>query len=129
MAELETYDWSKKTVLIVEDNVNNYDLLVTFLKYTKAKILWEKDGGEAVDVCKSRDDIDLILMDIQLTTVSGFEATQMIREFNKEIIIVAQTAYAMVGDREKSLQAGCNDYLSKPIRKKLFLATLANYLS
>ena len=129
MTETQEYNWSNKIFLIVEDNKNNFELLETFLKKTKANIVWVTDGGEAVDTCRERKDIDIVLMDIQLKTVNGFDATRQIREFDKDIPIIAQTAYAMVGDREKSLQAGCNDYISKPIRKKTFLATVEKYVS
>lgn len=124
----QNYDWSGKTILIVEDNDNNFDLLKTYLKHTHSKILWVKDGDEAVDACHDNPEIDLVLMDIQLPTVSGFDATQQIRKFKPDLPIVAQTAFAMIGDREKSLDAGCDDYISKPIRRKVFLSKLAKYL-
>jgi len=129
MLETDNFDWSEKTFLIVEDNKNNYELLETFLKRTRAKIVWVVDGADAINICRNRTDIDIVLMDIQLKTLNGFEATKKIREFAPDLPIIAQTAYAMVGDREKSLQAGCNNYISKPIRKKIFLATISKYLS
>lgn len=129
MLEPEVYDWSDKVFLIVEDNKNNYELLETFLKKTKANIIWVKDGRDAVNTCRERKDIDLVLMDIQLKTLNGFDATRQIREFDKDIPIIAQTAYAMIDDREKSLRAGCTDYISKPIRKKTFLSTIDKYVS
>jgi len=129
MLEAEVYDWSNKVFLIVEDNKNNYELLETFLKKTKANIIWVLDGVDAVNICRERKDIDLVLMDIQLKTLNGFDATRQIREFDKDIPIIAQTAYAMIDDREKSLRAGCTDYLSKPIRKKTFLSTVNKYVS
>ncbi|MCF8364353.1 MAG: response regulator [Bacteroidales bacterium] len=122
------YNWSEKTFLIVEDNKNNYELLETFLKRTKAKIIWVLDGVEAVETCRNNTEIDMVLMDIQLKTMNGFDATRKIREFNQDIPVIAQTAYAMVGDREKSIQAGCNDYISKPIRKQIFLSTIEKYI-
>lgn len=129
MLENEVFDWGNKTILIVEDNKNNYDLLATFLKKTHAKILWVTDGVDAVSACKENKDLDLILMDIQLTSMSGLEAIRKIREFNTEIPIIAQTAYAMVGDRQKSMDAGSNDYISKPIRRKVFLSVISKYLN
>ena len=74
-----------------------------------------RTGTEAVSVCLKNPDIDLVLMDIQLPEMDGYEATRKIRKFNKDIIIIAQTAFALNGDREKSIAAGCNDYMSKPI--------------
>lgn len=128
MTGMNEYNWSEITFLIVEDNKNNFELLETFLKKTQAKIIWVTDGGEAVKACKENKAIDIVLMDIQLKTMNGFDATRLIREFSPEIPIIAQTAYAMVGDREKSLEAGCNDYISKPIRKQIFLSTIEKYI-
>lgn len=128
MAEELKYDWNGKTILIVEDNDNNFDLLKTFLKNTGATVLWARDGDESVDMVSENGHIDLVLMDIQLPTVSGFDATRKIRETKNELPIIAQTAFAMLGDREKSLAAGCDDYISKPIRRKAFLDKLAKYL-
>ncbi|MFP4471400.1 MAG: response regulator [Bacteroidales bacterium] len=128
MADELKYDWNGKTILIVEDNDNNFDLLKTFLKSTGAEVLWAQDGDESVELCRQNESINLVLMDIQLPTVSGFDATQKIREIRGNLPIVAQTAFAMVGDREKSLAAGCDDYISKPIRRKAFLDKLAKYL-
>jgi two-component system, cell cycle response regulator DivK len=128
MNEPTEYDWSSKVFLIVEDNENNYQLLETLLNRTHAEIIRVSDGSDAVAACKNRSDIDLVLMDIQLKTVNGFEATRRIRAFDNEIPIIAQTAYAMIGDREKCLEAGCNDYISKPIRKHILLSTISKHL-
>nr|NQU93053.1 response regulator [Bacteroidota bacterium] len=123
-----TYDWANKLFMIVEDNDNNFDLLETFLKKTHAKIIWVKDGDEAVEAYRKNPEIDVILMDIQLPTVNGFEATKQIREISSTVPVIAQTAFALIGDREKSLEAGCNDYIAKPIRKRLFLSVIARNL-
>jgi CheY-like chemotaxis protein len=66
-------------------------------------------------------------MDVKLPGISGNEATRQIREFNKEVFILAQTAYAQTGDREKSMEAGCNDYISKPIQKDKLLEIINNH--
>ena len=128
MAEELKYDWNGKIILIVEDNDNNFDLLKTFLKSTGATVLWARDGDESVEMVRENGHIDLVLMDIQLPTVSGFDATREIRTLKTDIPIIAQTAFAMVGDREKSLDAGCDDYIAKPIRRRAFLDKLAKYL-
>lgn len=124
----QQHDWTGKTILIVEDNENNYDLLKTYLKHSGAEVLWVQDGDEAVEMCRDHQNIDLVLMDIQLPSVSGFDATRQIRDLDKDIPIIAQTAFAMVGDREKSLNAGCDDYIAKPIRRQTLLSKLAKYL-
>jgi len=69
----------------------------------------------------------LVLMDIQMPDVNGYEATKQIRQFNKGIVIIAQTAYALAGDREKAIEAGCNDYLSKPIKKDELMTLIVKY--
>jgi len=73
------------------------------------------NGLEAVALARENPDVKLILMDISMPEIHGYEATRQIREFNKEVIIIAQTAFAMYGDREKALKAGCNGHVSKPI--------------
>ncbi|MBK6282401.1 MAG: response regulator [Draconibacterium sp.] len=75
-----------------------------------------KSGAEAVDICRKTDDIDLVLMDIELPEMDGFEATNQIRQFNEHITIIAQTAFGFLNDKEKVLSSGFNDYISKPIK-------------
>ena len=86
-----------------------------------------RSGSEAVEVCRSNPDLDLILMDIQIPVMNGYEATRQIRQFNKDVIIIAQTAYALHGDKEESIKAGCNDYISKPIKKDELVSLIQKY--
>jgi CheY-like chemotaxis protein len=74
-------------------------------------------GTEAVEACRNHPDIDLVMMDIQLPEMDGYEATRQIRQFNSHVVIISQTAYALSGEKERSLAAGCNAYISKPIQK------------
>ena len=104
-------------ILIAEDDAISRIYLSLLVKNICREILEVETGYSTVEICKSNPDIDLILMDIQMPGMSGYEATQKIREFNKDVIIIAQTAFALGGDREKSIAAGCNDYISKPINK------------
>ena len=76
---------------------------------------------EAVELCRKHSEIDLVLMDIDMPEMNGYEATRQIRKFNKEVFIIAQTAYGLSGDKDKALKAGCNDYISKPIDKRALL--------
>jgi len=76
---------------------------------------------------RSNPDIDLILMDVKMPEIDGYEAVRQIRMFNKDVIIIAQTAFALTGDREKALEAGCNDYISKPIENKLLVELIQKY--
>lgn len=118
---VNTLNGKKINILIVEDNELASKHLNYILKNIANKIWLAENGREAVEMCQNTSNIDLILMDIQMPELNGYEATKQIRMFNPEIIIIAQTAYALLGDREKALQAGCNDYISKPTeRTKLF---------
>lgn len=124
----EIIDWSDKTVLIAEDADDNYFLLTAILKKTKLNLLRAKDGLEAVNICKKEDGINAILMDLSMPVMDGLEATKQIKVINPNIPIIAQTAYAMEADREQTFEAGCDDYISKPIRRKILLELLYKYL-
>lgn len=104
-------------VLIVDDDPASQQLLGVYMTAMASEILTASTGTAAVELCKKNPDIDLILMDIQMPHTNGYQATRQIRKFNKTIVIIAQTAFALSGDREKSLAAGCNDYITKPIKK------------
>jgi len=104
-------------ILIVEDDEVSSHLLKVMLSYFGKEILRVKNGKDAIEMCKNNPDIDLVLMDIQLPNMNGYEVTKQIREFDKKVIIIAQTAFALTGDKDKSIVAGCNDYISKPINK------------
>ena len=104
-------------ILVVEDDEGaSFFIKVLINKFCK-EVLYAKNGIEAVEICRTNPDIDLVLMDIKMPVMNGYEATREIREFNKEVLIIAQTAYALTGDREKALDAGCNDYITKPFKK------------
>lgn len=118
----------KIKVLIADDEETADTYLTILLKNIGKEILHAQNGVLAVDLCRSNPDIDLILMDIQMPKLDGYKATQQIREFNKEVIIIAQTAFALEGDREKSLEAGCNDYISKPVSKDELLAKIQKHI-
>jgi CheY-like chemotaxis protein len=114
-------------ILIAEDNEASEMLLSIMINEFSKEILKVKTGSEAVEICRSNPNIDLILMDIQMPELNGYEATHQIRQFNKEVIIIAQTAFGLVGDREKAIEAGCDDYISKPISKVKLLALIQMY--
>jgi PAS domain S-box-containing protein len=128
MEESKTYNWKGKKILIVEDDELSYEYLKEILKDTEAKILHAKDGQAAIDYCKEDQSLDLVLMDIQLPGIDGNTATQKIREFDEDIPVIAQTAYALEEEKKKILQAGCNDYVSKPINEEKLYEKIHNYL-
>ena len=114
-------------VLIAEDDEVSLELLSTIIGEFSHEIIKASNGTEAVEICRNNPDIDLILMDIQMPKMNGYEATNQIRKFNKDVIIIAQTAYGLTGDREKSLDAGCNDYITKPINKSELDSLIQKY--
>lgn len=123
-----TDKWIGKTILIVEDVESNYQFLAATLRRSGAGLLWAKDGEEAIRIVKTGEVVDLVLMDVQLAGIDGYEVTRQLKDLRPDLPILAQTAYAMIGEKEKSQVAGCDDYLAKPIRPSLLLSTISKYL-
>jgi CheY-like chemotaxis protein len=105
-------------ILIVDDDEISNQLMKIYMNDFANEIITVIKGHDAIETCKINNDIDLVLMDIQMPDINGYEATRKIRLNNKDVIIIAQTAFALESDREKSIAAGCNDYISKPIKKE-----------
>ncbi len=124
-----TPNWKNKTILIVEDNYQGFVLLKNYLLHTQAKLIHVSNGVEAVDICKNNSDIDMVLMDIQLPEMNGYEATAIIKKHRNELPVIAETAYAMTEDSLEAKNAGFDDYLTKPIEKEIFLSVLGKYLN
>ena len=118
----------KKTILIAEDDETSFFFLKFLLTKEHVNILYAQSGQEAVDLCDSHPEIDLILMDIKMAGMSGIEATQKIKAKYPDLIVIAQTAFAFTSDKENILKAGCDDYITKPIRKEELLEQLNYYL-
>jgi len=114
---------TRPLILIAEDEDSNYRLMEIILK-SSYKVLRAENGLEAVNLCRSTPGIQLVLMDIKMPVMNGYEATRQIRQFDRDICIIAQTAYGLIGDREKAVEAGCNDYIIKPIAKDKLLTLL-----
>jgi len=102
-------------ILIAEDNENSEILIRIVISPFCNQVLEAATGTEAVEVCRNNPDIDLVLMDINMPVMDGLEATRQIRQFNTNVVIIAQTAFSLGGNREKALDAGCDEYISKPI--------------
>jgi signal transduction histidine kinase/ActR/RegA family two-component response regulator len=114
-------------ILIAEDDEVSEMLLSLEIQIYCQETLKVTTGIEAVKVCLENPDIDLILMDVRMPGMDGYEATRQIRKFNEHVIIIAQTAYSLSGDNEKAIAAGCNDYISKPISSKEFFGLIQKY--
>ena len=113
-------------ILLVEDDPINQKVASCIVKRELHNITIAENGSVGVEKYLS-EKFDLILMDIQMPEMDGYEATRQIRTFNSEVVIFAQTAYALSGDDEKTIAAGCNDYLTKPIRKEELVALIQKY--
>ena len=116
-------------ILIAEDDEISKLFMLEIVEEFANEVLTVKTGIEVVEICKKNKEIDLILMDIQMPGINGYEATRQIREFNKNVVIIAQTAFGLSGDKEKSIEAGCNEYISKPIIKENLLALIQKHFS
>jgi PAS domain S-box-containing protein len=117
----------KREILIVEDEINNFLLIEELLIKEEIKILHAWNGKEAVDMFIKNPAINMILMDIKMPVMDGFEAMQLIKVKNPDIPIIAVTAFAMMEDKEKALRAGFDNYISKPIKKDILMKMLAEY--
>jgi PAS domain S-box-containing protein len=120
--------WEEKKILIAEDDHSNYYFLFEALKDTGMEILWSKDGEETLEMFRANKDLDMVLMDINMPLLNGYECTKVIKKERPDLPVIAQTAYAMSGEREISREAGCDDYLAKPIKVSELLETLSRHL-
>jgi CheY-like chemotaxis protein len=118
-----------KKILIVEDDMSSRLYLNKILEKVGVIILNAGDGQEAVTIAFNNPDLDIILLDIQLPVLDGYSALIKIREFRKDIIIIAQTAYGLLGDKEKILNSGFNDYVIKPILAQNLIDKLVTNLN
>ncbi len=117
----------KIKILIAEDDLTSDLLLSTLIKEISKEILHATTGKEVIEICRLNRDIDLILMDVRMPEIDGYNATREIRKFNKDVIIIAQTAYALQGEIQKAKDAGCNDFISKPLKKITLLELINKY--
>ena len=117
----------KLKILIAEDDRVSEMLIDKTLTTFGKEIIKARTGVEAIEVCQKNPDIDLVMMDIRMPDMGGYDATRQIRKFNKDVVIIAQTAHGLSGDREKAIEAGCNGYIAKPINKTEILLLIQKY--
>lgn len=117
-----------RKILIVEDDLSSRLYLNKILEKTGAQLLNASDGQEAVNIARNDSEIDLILMDIQLPVIDGYGAAKKIREIRKDVIIIAQTAFSLLGDREKIIASGFDEYIVKPIFPNQLIEKLVKVL-
>jgi CheY-like chemotaxis protein len=116
------------TVLVAEDEDNNFKLLAQYLSDTNISVLHASNGNEAVEICKNNKQINLVLMDLKMPVMDGFEATKIIKGLRPDLPIIAQTAYFSDSDKGKALVCGYNNFISKPFKKEELLALIHEYL-
>jgi PAS domain S-box-containing protein len=122
------YDWNKKTILIAEDENSNFELLKASIYRTHVRIIRAMNGEEAVEYVRRNNNIDLVLMDIRMPRLNGYDATRQIKLMKPQLPVISITAYAMSEDETKSMEAGCDMYISKPIRPSNLLTLLNEFL-
>ncbi|MDD3049586.1 MAG: PAS domain S-box protein [Candidatus Cloacimonetes bacterium] len=118
---------NSRLILIAEDDDLSYNYLSILLDSLNYQTIRAENGVEAIEMCRENPDIALIFLDIRMPIMDGYEAAKEIRKFNKKTPIIAQTAYALVGDKEKALNAGCSDYISKPVLKGKLYKLIEKY--
>jgi signal transduction histidine kinase/CheY-like chemotaxis protein len=123
-----TFNWEGKTFLVAEDEEDNFRYIEVALSLSNASLIWARDGQEAVEIFRKVDNIDLVLMDIKMPLLDGYSATREIKKLNREVPVIAQTAYALSEEKEKSMAAGCDDYIAKPIGYDDLLNTIHRFV-
>jgi PAS domain S-box-containing protein len=123
-----SYQWPGKKVLIVDDVYEVYKLISVYLRSTKIEYLYAKNGVEAIELVNQNSDIDIVLLDIQLPDIDGYQVVKKIKSLRKNLPVIAQTAFALSDDKEKTLSAGFDDYTTKPIYKQTLFEIMDKYL-
>ncbi|MFQ3579438.1 MAG: response regulator [Bacteroidales bacterium] len=125
---IDTIDWRGKVILVAEDEVYNYKLIEKTLRKTGAKIIWAENGMEVVKMCEDPNNkIDLVLMDIKMPMMNGFEASERIKQIRANLPIIAQTAYALLF-QVKTNEGKFDGYLTKPMRPSTLIALLSKFI-
>ncbi len=122
-------EWLKsKKVLIVEDESSNFELLKAMLRKADVEIVWAQNGMEAIKKCSS-EEFQIILMDIKMPEMNGYEAVRRIREMGIDTPVIAQTAYARIEDEARILEMGFDNYISKPIDRRRLFSVIERFLN
>lgn len=124
----KNYDWRKKTILIVEDEDNNILFLNEIIKRTGASVFEARQGDEAIKLVKENPSISVVLMDLMMPEMDGYEATRKIKSIRPNLPVIAQTAYSNAREKEKSLEAGCDGYISKPYNRPELLNLIDTFI-
>ena len=127
MSTLNDFDFTGKVILIVEDTETSNRFYNAALSRTKAKLLWAVDGEEALTRLKANKDIDVVLLDLNLPGISGFDVLKNIRKTNSKLSVIVQTAYVLSGEENACYELGANDFITKPIMLGQLLSSLQKH--
>jgi len=116
-------------IVIAEDVESNYLYLKAVLTKLDANVFWARNGIEVLEIVEKEKNIDLVLMDLQMPDMNGYEATIILKQTYPNLPVIAQTAFAMSDDRDKAINSGCDDYLAKPIKSNDLLMMTMKYLN
>jgi signal transduction histidine kinase len=122
-------DWSSKTILIAEDEELNFLLLQENLRITGINILWAKTGRESIELVTNHPEIDMVLMDIRMPDLDGYQATRKIKSLRPGLPLIIQTAYTLTDKKNKSVREGCDEFMTKPINRLVLLTKMSLYLN
>lgn len=123
-------DWSNRTILVAEDDEISFKFLnLVLTRKLKVNVIWAINGQLAVDFCRLYEHIDLILMDLQLPVIDGIEAIKQIKSFRPGIPIIVQTANAFNEEWERCFEAGCDDYINKPVNVQELMYRIENLMN
>ena len=122
------YDLTGRKILVVEDNDTSRYYYQVALNKSHANTLWAKNGIEALSLFEHNPDIDLVLMDLNMPEMDGYEATRLIKKLKPGIPVIVQSAFILSGEETKSYEAGCDEFLAKPVRLKLLMEAIGRYL-
>ena len=123
------YNWNGKNILVVEDDQINFSYLDTLLKPTNARVYHAERGEDAIELFQKISFIHVVLMDIRLPGITGLETTRQLMALRKDLAVIAQTAYAEECDREAAFDAGCCEFIAKPIRANEMLDLIKKYIT
>jgi PAS domain S-box-containing protein len=124
---MPTLNLKQAAILVVEDEAFNFVYLKEVLTEMNALVIFAGNGTDAIEICRNNAAIQLVLMDIKLPDMDGYEATKIIKKIRPELTVIAQTAYALGIDNNRAKEAGCSDYIAKPITKNVLIAALAKF--
>ena len=124
---MKEFDFDHKNILIVEDTITSSRFFDAALRHTNANLFWAEDADEAIKIF-DENKIDLVLLDLNLLTTSGFDVLKYIRQKDKKVPVIVQTAYILSGEEEMSFKLGANDFMAKPIKLNQLVETVGKFL-